>query len=120
MNKLSNLYLFTFLTLLLISSCGSTDLIIQPDGEVHVPGFFTGFFSGILLPISLIFMGIGAIIPSFSDWWYGSGGSTFYYHFNTGFGYWLGFCIGVLPYLAILFGGKAKKKNNSEQSENEK
>jgi hypothetical protein len=119
MSKFSNPYFFTFLTLLFISSCGSTQPIIQ-DGEFHEAGIFLGFFSGILLPISLIFMGIGTIIPSFSDMWYGSGGSTFYYHWNTGFGYWLGFCIGVLPYLAILFGGKAKKKNNSEQSENEK
>jgi len=95
---------------LLFTGCGSTQPIMS-NGEYHEAGFFMGFFGGLLWPISLIFMGIGKIFPSIS------GDTALYFHHNSGFGYWLGYCIGLLPYLALLGAKKNNGKNKDNNSE---
>ena len=96
------------LIMLTLVSCGSTHPIMS-GGEYHEAGFFLGIFGGLLWPLSLIFMGIGMIFPKIS------GGTALYYHYNSGFGYWLGYCIGLLPYLALIGAAKQKNKGNDEQ-----
>ncbi len=70
--------------------------------EFHEAGFFLGLFGGLLWPVTLIFVIINWLLP-------GWGCSAMYYHFNTGFGYWLGYIIGLIPYLGVLFGSKKSK-----------
>ena len=94
--------------MLLTTGCGSTNPIMS-DGEYHEAGFFLGLFGGLLWPITFIFYLIGFISP----YW---GVSAMYYHYNSGFGFWLGFCIGLLPYLGVFLGMVTKGKDNTGQS----
>ena len=95
--RITIITLISFATLM-ITSCGSTQPIMSA-GEYHEAGFFLGIFGGLLWPLSLIFMVVGKIFPSIS------GDTALYYHFNSGFGYWLGYFIGLLPYILRIIGG---------------
>ena len=100
---------FVITSLFIISSliytgCGSTQPIVS-SGEYYEAGFFLGLFGGLFWPLSLIFIGVGRIFPSFC------GDAALYYHWNSGFSYWLGYCIGLLPYLALF--GIIKSKRDS-------
>jgi hypothetical protein len=91
------------LSLLLITGCGSTQPIMS-GGEYHEAGFFLGLFGGLLWPLTFIFYLVGFISPYY-------GASAMYYHYNSGFGYWLGFIIGFLPYMGLFFGKISNGKN---------
>jgi len=100
------------ITSLIITGCGSKEPIMSA-GEYHEAGFFLGIFGGLLWPITFIFYLIGFI----SHYW---GVSAMYYHYNSGFGYWLGYCIGFLPYLLVLLVFIPANKKNKEENKNNK
>ena len=95
MKKAFTIIGLVLLLMFFITGCGSTQPLMS-GGEYQEPGFFSGIFGGLLWPLSLLFMGIGKIFPSLC------GDTALYFHYNSGFGYWFGYCIGLLPYLGLL------------------
>jgi len=105
LNKIVN-YSFVVSFFLILFSCGSTHPIVS-SGQVHEAGFFLGLFGGLLWPLSLIMIGVGYVFPSIS------GDAAMYYYFNTGFGYWLGYIIGFIPYAVLLYAILTRKSNQN-------